>query len=355
MREQTQEQHQKVSIRQVFSAVLIAILCMSLVVPNLAYADPTAADKQAEADAALEQLNAMQINLNKASDDYFTALEEQEQAQARMDEAQARIDTISVEIATVQGKLGTRATNMYRSGQTTILDLFLGSNSFEEFATAWDMLNRMNQEDAEMVQEAKDLRTQVEAEKAEYADQEFIAATKAEEARIIKEEAEATTAAMQEVYDNLSAEAAALLEAERIAAEAAAAAAAEAALQASINAPGGGGGNFAPTYDAVTGNIIVDRALGCRGAPYVWGATGPSSFDCSGLVGYAITGSYKRIGTTYTFLTWPKVDNPQPGDIAVNAQHCGIYLGNGQMVHAPTFGQPVSIGPVQSGMIFVRP
>ena len=96
----------------------------------------------------------------------------------------------------------------------------------------------------------------------------------------------------------------------------------------------------------------------CIRDSYKWGATGPSSFDCSGLVSYALTGSYSRIGTTATFMGWSRVSNPQPGDVCVvhnsSRQHCGIYIGNGQMIHAPRTGDVVKVGPVQSGMVFVR-
>ena len=80
----------------------------------------------------------------------------------------------------------------------------------------------------------------------------------------------------------------------------------------------------------------------------------PGSFDCSGFVSYCLTGSYSRLGTTYTFLGWPRVSDPQPGDVAVNEGHCGIYIGGGQMIHAATYGVGVTIGPVQSGMVYVR-
>lgn len=106
--------------------------------------------------------------------------------------------------------------------------------------------------------------------------------------------------------------------------------------------------------DTNVGSSVVDRAYGAIGLPYVWGATGPNSFDCSGLVGYCLTGSYNRLGTTYTFMTWPQVSDPQPGDICTTYDHCGIYIGNGQMIHAPHSGDYVKISPVQSDMIFVR-
>ena len=102
------------------------------------------------------------------------------------------------------------------------------------------------------------------------------------------------------------------------------------------------------------GGTIVSRAYSQLGKPYVWGAYGPNSFDCSGFVSYCLTGSYTRLGTTLTFMGWTRVSNPQPGDVVTTATHCGIYIGNGQMIHAPHTGDVVKVGPVQSGMIYVR-
>ena len=120
----------------------------------------------------------------------------------------------------------------------------------------------------------------------------------------------------------------------------------------------GGGGSTSSgsddSYDAVTGNAIVDRAYSKIGLWYEWGACGPNTFDCSGLVSYALTGSYSRLGTTYTFMGWTRVSNPQPGDVCTSWTHCGIYIGNGQMIHAPHTGAQITIGSVPSNMIYVR-
>lgn len=347
-------------------AFLVAILALTLCLPlGNAYAEPTAAEKQAEAQAVLQSLNAMQDTLNKASDDYFTALSEQEAAQKNMDEAQVRIDEATEEIVDLQGKLGNRANSMYKEGNISFIDMLLGANSFEEFISNWDFLTRINQSDADMVKQTKDLRTEVETQKEEFKKQEAIAAEQAKTAKAIKEEAESTAAEMQATYDSLSAEAAELLEQERAAAEAAAAAQAQAVVNAAIesapsNDGGGGGGSSnvstpTPNYDGATGNAIVDRARSWVGrASYVWGACAPGQFDCSGFVSYCLTGSYSRLGTTYTFMGWPQVSDPQPGDVAVNSGHTGIYVGGGQMIHAATYGVGVVQGPVQGGMIFVR-
>ena len=344
------------------SAAVGAALCLN---PVLAWADPTAADKQAEAQAVLASLNSMQAELGKAETDYHNAVEDQAAAKAKMDEAQARIDEASGQIADLQGKLGTRVRSMYRSGSSTFLDLLLGATTFQEFTTNWDLLNQLNEGDAEMVQQTKDLRAEVEAQQAEYAKQEQVAAEKTAEAKRIQEEAQATVNAMQATYDGLSAEVAQLLEEERAAQAAAEAAAAaqvvEEATTPSTPSGGGSGGSGStpnhsePPYNAVTGNAVVDRAYSYIGnAEYSMGACSPGVFDCSGFVAYCLTGSYSRLGSTLTFMNWPRTYDPQPGDVAVNASHCGIYIGNNQMIHCATYGVGVIQGPVQGGMIFVR-
>ena len=330
--------------------------------PSAAHA-VTAAEKQAEAEAALASLNAMQEQLDQASAAYGDALSEQEEAEANRDAAQARIDELNGQITDLQDRLSSRARTMYRSGNTSMLDLLLGSTTFQAFANNWDLLTQINESDSQMVQQTKDLRAEVEEEEAVYAEQARVAEEKAAEAKRIEEEAAATVDSMQATYDSLSAEAAELLEQERAAEEAARAAAAAAvvaaaAQEAESNRGGGSGGggssSSAPSYVPSTGNAIVDRAYSQLGKPYVWGATGPNAFDCSGLVGYALTGSYSRVGTTNTFMSWPRVSDPQPGDICTTSSHCGIYIGNGQMIHAPHTGDVVKVGPVHSGMRFVR-
>ena len=115
------------------------------------------------------------------------------------------------------------------------------------------------------------------------------------------------------------------------------------------------GGSSDPDYYPETGNAIVDRAYAWVGrAEYVWGGCSPGAFDCSGFVSYCVTGAYARIGTTYTFLGFPQVSNPQPGDICTSATHCGIYVGGGMMVHASDYGVGVIVSEVRSDMIYVR-
>jgi peptidoglycan DL-endopeptidase CwlO len=107
-----------------------------------------------------------------------------------------------------------------------------------------------------------------------------------------------------------------------------------------------------PTANTV-GAQALQAALTRRGDPYVWGAAGPSQFDCSGLVVWA----YGQEGIAlphYTGSLWnsgvhvARADL-EPGDLVfffADISHVGIYVGNGLMVDAPDFGQDVQIQPI---------
>ncbi|MDC0772123.1 C40 family peptidase [Streptomyces sp. HD] len=100
----------------------------------------------------------------------------------------------------------------------------------------------------------------------------------------------------------------------------------------------------------------VAAAQSALGRPYIWGANGPSGFDCSGLIqwSYAQAGvSLPRTsqGQRYAGRQIP-LSEAQPGDVVTyrnDASHVGMYMGNGQVIHAPYPGAPVRYDPV--GMI----
>ncbi|WP_417350611.1 coiled-coil domain-containing protein [Gordonibacter pamelaeae] len=366
----------KARAKGALAGFVAASLAASLMIPSLAFAEPTSAEKQAEAQSALASLNAMQDKLEQTAIAYDEAVAAQKEAEANRNEAQARIDEATGQIADLQDHLGTRARSMYRTGNSTLLDLLFGSTTFAAFATNWDLLNTLNQNDADLVQQTKDLRAEVQEQEAVLAEQERIAKEKADEAKRSKDETAGTIASMQATYDSLSAEAAALLEQERAAQQAAEAAKAEDVVNASIQQAAGGnagnagntdGGNTgytpspspAPSYDEAIAGTVVGRAYSQIGKAYGYGdpsyGAGPNEYDCSGFVSFCLLGSYSRMGSTSTFMAWPTVSDPQPGDVCVNSGHCGIYIGNNQMIHAATYGVGVVIGPVQAGMKIVRP
>lgn len=379
MTKQTCASKSKVALNAAFAA----ILAVGLSVPAAsAFAAPSD-DKQAEAQAALQKLNQYQSELDQASANYEAAHQEQIDAQNRVDEAQKQIEEKTAQIEKDQQRLSDRARDMYRSGDTNFLDVILGASSFEQFATTWNMLETLNGNDAELVSETKTAREDLQAAKQEAEEQAKVASDKAEEAKSVAEAADQKASEMQQTYNSLSAEAQELISQERAAQEAQQQAAAAAAEQngtagndaattitnnnrnnttsnnssSSSNSNKNNGSSSATNNSkpqSVSGNSVVNRAYSQLGKPYQWGAFGPNSFDCSGLVSYCLTGSYSRLGTTGTFMGWTRVSSPQPGDICVNSHHCGIYIGGGQMIHAPRTGDVVKVSSVHSGMIYVR-
>jgi cell wall-associated NlpC family hydrolase len=114
--------------------------------------------------------------------------------------------------------------------------------------------------------------------------------------------------------------------------------------------PGGG----AP--EAAT---VIQAALSRIGSPYSWGGSGPNAFDCSGLVMW----SFQQAGIALPHSSQAlarggqpvSMDQMQPGDLVTfysDASHVGIYIGDGMMVHASTYGTPVRVAPVDNAPIY---
>lgn len=204
--------------RRIFIAFLIAMSILLISYPMPAHA-VTAVEKEAEAQAMMSKLDDIQDDINAATDAYNTAMAAHDSAIAAMAEAQRQIDEATATIAEVQPKLATRAANMYKRGETSFVDVLLGASSFEEFVSLWDVLNSLNQQDANLVEQTKVARTQAQAAHTEYSKQEAIAAEQLASSKAAKDELDAAAANMQAQVDALTAEAAELLaEEERAAA-----------------------------------------------------------------------------------------------------------------------------------------
>lgn len=374
--------------RRAFLGGVAGAGALSLLSSLPAFAE-TAAEKQAEADGVRNQLIGLQADLETAADNYYRALDEQEAAQAAMETEQVKIDNTNQRIEELQSQLSDRARSMYRSGATSFIDFVLGSASFEEFTSNWSLLNSLNTNDAELVEQTKVAREELEAAKAEYANQEQIAAAKAAEAEAIANDVQVKIDNATVLLNQLDAEAQQLLEAEQAAAAAAAAEAAAAEAEARrqaeqaaqtqtvtetimetveqevvnedgttsieqvevpVEVPVEQPVDTPPVYvDPIVpvgdNSAVVGYAMSRIGCPYVWGAEGPDAFDCSGLVTWA----YRQIGISLPHQSESQyacatnvvsVSEARPGDVLWRYGHVGIATsyGGATYVHAPTFG-----------------
>lgn len=235
-------------------AALVALSCSSL--PS-AFA-VTSSEKYAEADEILQRIDALQTDLNAAQADYDVAMEKYDAATSAMNAAQDRINEAEAHIADLQERLAGRANNMYKSGSSTFLDVLLGANSFEEFLTSWDMIEKISSQDAELVQETKDTRAEAEEARQEYSDQQVVAAEEMKKADDLKTQITTTQESLRKEAESISAEAAALAAEEAAAAEAAARAAEEAAKQDAAN---NGSTYYPPGQSNPSGSGILSHPL----------------------------------------------------------------------------------------------
>ena len=323
------------------------VLVVSLVgVASTASASPLS-DKKAQAVAAKSRIDALATKAEIATEDYDQAKIKYDRLAARVDTVQQRLWRIDSQQAVLQKSLGTRAESMYRSGPVGILDVLLGSKSFQDFATTWDLLNQMNKQDAGTVAKLKDLRTQ---------------------SLVIKKQLDGAKSSAKTVYDTMSARRSSILSDQRKAqailhSDQAAIQAIEAADNAQASAAarqhGGGSGkgtgwNWGDPPRAPRSGV-VSIAMKYIGRPYQWGASGPDSFDCSGFtmfvyaqVGVSLPHSSRAQAGSGAFVSR---GNLQPGDLVFFGHpihHVGIYVGGGDMIHSPHTGSTVRVSPLES-------
>ena len=358
------------------TATLACVLGLGLAAP--AYAD-TASDLAA-ARAKLEQIGTQTQQI-------YDELATQTQA---LDQTAGEITQKQQEIADGQAKLSNYVAGEYKTGGLSLLQVLTGVDDLGDMLNRLFYYGKVSDKQAQTIQEVKELKQELTNKQAEQ--EQNVAATQKKVDELNAQQAEA-----QNVVNSLDSQ---------LQAELAAEVQANAALQAGINAStaekatvntetagttentnnGGGtsnnGGNTpaptptpapaptpqpstpapAPTPSApsqsVDGGTVVSRAYSKLGCAYSWGGIGPNSFDCSGFVSYCLTGRYCRLGTTVTFMGWHRVTDPQPGDVVVNSRHTGIYVGNGEMIHASNYNTGVIKTSISWSMgndyIFVR-
>jgi len=344
------------------SRTLAAVATLAAVGGFTVTATPASADSlsavRADIAAAQRQLDALDAKAEAASERYNAARVKLADDQRRSQLAQARLDRAQHVLASMRGAVTAFAVAAYQ-GQALTTTFGVTADTPQAFLDKLSTLEAVSNSQRQALAAMAAARR--EQEQAASLASALLKVQKAQTAQMQADRAKVLDAAHQEqrilsrlrtreqVLVRAARARAARLAAQRAAAalaarQAAAAAAARALVAQPVSPP------------AVTGSggasVAVQWAYRELGKPYVWGAAGPDSFDCSGLTQYvwAKAGVYLD---HYTGSQWNEgrhVSQAElsPGDLVFfgsDLHHVGIYIGNGNMIEAPHTGANVRISP----------
>lgn len=360
--------------------LITAVVTSSMIVTPV-LAAPSVDDLKKEKAAKQSEVSSLQSQLTTLMGKVNTLESELIQTGEDITKAQGDLEVAQEKEKEQYAAMKKRIKYMYEAGNDSAFETLVTSEDFTDLLSKAEYVQNVHSYDRKQLQEYVETKQQIsdlkdslekdqkelESKQVEYEKQgdnlnNLITSKSAEVANLDSEIQAAAEAAAREAAERAAREAAekAAKEAERQQAAASnrnnttSSSSSSSSSAPAATKPSNSSSSTTTSGTNANGGSIVSRAYSQLGKPYVWGACGPNSFDCSGFVSYCLTGSYTRLGTTLTFMGWTRVSNPQPGDVVTTATHCGIYIGNGQMIHAPHTGDVVKVGPVQSGMIYVR-
>ncbi len=316
--------------RKVLAARAV-LMTAGVLAPSAASADPgTAAEAREQVQQAALELTAIDEQVHAAE---ITVAEYQAaavSAAAAAAEAHEAVDAYAPLLAAI-------ASSGYTGENQSRVAAFLTSDSAADLVQQMTTLDMIAVHTNEIIATVGGLQDAAEAAETEAA----AAAATAEQALA---ELEGQQAEVQKRIDQYEADFARLTAEEQAALTAAIAGP-------SLSVPALSDLPLAPGSAAA---VAIETALAQVGDPYVWGASGPDGFDCSGLTAFA----YAAAGVSLPHSSRAQSsmgrqlgpDEPmQPGDLVFfysPISHVGLYIGGGQMVHARTYGQPVAVTAV---------
>jgi cell wall-associated NlpC family hydrolase len=318
-----------------------------------------------QAEQTTEAMHSAQLDLNKK-----VAAEQAADAKHVADEA--TVDSTKSQLATFQTSVDKFAAAQYMGGSTDGMDAMLTATSPQGLIDQLSVQRVMASEMSAQMKSYRDLGQQ-----AALAEQE--SATSAAQAKTAAEQAAAVRADLQSKQSKLEVQIAivksqytALTPGQREALAAMPPVPVPTPPDAApppppddpnvLAAPPDGvpPGDMAPPGEggAPEAATVIQAALSRIGSPYSWGASGPGAFDCSGLVMW----SFQQAGISLPHSSQAlaaggqpvSMDQIQPGDLITyysDASHVAIYIGDGMMVHASTYGTPVRVAPVDNAPI----
>jgi cell wall-associated NlpC family hydrolase len=332
---------------------------------------PQIAAKRAEAQRVLNDIHALDVEMEKAIEAYNGATDQLAAIERARQLNSHHLVIAKRNLRIAQHRLGLRLRAIYTTQQDdSTLAILLGSHSIGDFLNKIETVNSVGSQDkqviGETVQFKHDVVVRARELKIAHAKQEQVVAERA----AAKRQIESGLAERQRMLDSIKGEIVRLQAEEaarqaRLAAEARARLAAqqEQARQAALDAQHTdvvGASAVAVSDSTVSAPAatvappshytgVVGVAMQFLGTPYVWGGAAPGGFDCSGLVMYV----YSQVGVSlphhaadqYNYGVPVSRDQLEPGDLVFfdGLGHVGIYIGNGEFIHAPHTGDVVKI------------
>lgn len=346
--------------------------------PTLAIAD-TSAELQAKLDEANAHLSDLYSQAEQVS-------EQVNQTQVDLDNTNSEIEQKQSELASAQDTLGKRVASNYKTGGVSLVSILFDSTSFEDLVNRVTYASKVSDSDAQVIQQVKDIQNELNEKQAQQ--QQLLADQQSQQAELndkVNEAQSYVSSLDQQVQDALAKEQAereAQQEAERKAAEEKAAQENNYVPEGNANAGnnnsnnntntntntnnGGGSDNGGSSNSGNSGsgsssggsslgsgarNTIISTAYSKIGCGYVYGASGPNNYDCSGLVQacYAAAGIYvpHSSGSLAGYCNKP-ASQAEPGDIVWTPGHVGIYIGGGTTIEAMNPSVGVTYGRLSS-------
>ncbi len=357
--------------RHLVATGIAAIVLASLMAfgASVATTEPAAIEaKRAEVAKIQSDLDAINTQVEVAAEAYNGARYELGQVTTRIDENTALTKQTERDLRETRRVLAERLRGLYATPEPSLAEVLITSGSITAAADSIELLDRVGEQDAEVVGGLRDHRATLAKLRAELIEDKATAEDAVAAKERQKEKVESLLAQRRAVLDSASGELRGLLRAEQEREARAAAAAAEVARQRqaaaavasstpSTVAPTAGAPASTPSTPLPSGSgnaAAASVAMRYLGTPYVWGGAAPGGFDCSGLASYA----FAQIGKSvphYTGAIWsafPQVPSGQlqVGDLVFfhGLGHMGIYLGGDQFVHAPHTGDVVKVSQLSS-------
>jgi cell wall-associated NlpC family hydrolase len=334
------------STRRALAALIAgSVLAVGIGVPTQAVADPASvAAKKREVRELKAKLDAIGARVGVAAERYNGARWRLSVIKERLVKNQKALERAISDLNASQRILGDRIDALYRRPDPSLVEVLVSSGSITDAMSELEGIERAGTEDAQVVGKVRRFRDRTIKVRVELAKDRESAKVEVRKAEAEKARVEAILAQRQQLLQSARADLRQAIADER----------ARRAAQARSLASSGYTPFNGPLPDGA-GNAEAARiALSFQGVPYVWGGESPSGFDCSGLATYA----YRQIGKSvphYTYAIWgqfPQVpyDQLQPGDMVFfsGLGHMGIYIGGGNMVHAPQTGDVVRVTSMAS-------